>query len=318
MIPTGLARALLKAPGLERLARAPLAFLEAFNHLALYNCRHTLTLLSRRPVDVRCPPFDSYVDPLVRYVREVQARRSRRATRRRSTRSTWYEAALMRAYRPACCLSDRLLRHRRRGRSRRPATTSSSPRRTSTPARSTTSTAASPTPRASSKRPIGSRARRRCSTTSASRTTASSDSARALDAYRRFLAAASPDNPDRDFSAKRVELAAARSSASIDHHRRRSTARRSRSTAPSSAPRRSARRSWSTPARHELEIAHEGYATWRSRRSTSAVGGSSRRSAPSRSIGQGRDRRRSRQRRRRSTRSGGCGPRSAARSSSPA
>ena len=75
MIPTGLARALLKAPGLERLARAPLAFLEAFNHLALYNCRHTLALLSGDPWHVRCPPFDSYVDPLVRYVREVQARK---------------------------------------------------------------------------------------------------------------------------------------------------------------------------------------------------------------------------------------------------
>ncbi len=73
VIPTGLARALLKAPGLERLARAPLAFLEAFNHLALYNCRHTLTLLSADPWNVRCPPFDAYVDNLVRYVRKVQA-----------------------------------------------------------------------------------------------------------------------------------------------------------------------------------------------------------------------------------------------------
>lgn len=75
VFPTGLARALLKAPGLERLARAPLAFLEAFNHLALYNCRHTLNLLSGAPHQVRCPPFDSYVDPLVRYVRDVQARK---------------------------------------------------------------------------------------------------------------------------------------------------------------------------------------------------------------------------------------------------
>ena len=75
VIPTGLARALLRAPGLERLARAPLAFLEAFNHLALYNCRHTLSLLSGDPWHVRCPPFDSYVDNLVRYVRDVQARK---------------------------------------------------------------------------------------------------------------------------------------------------------------------------------------------------------------------------------------------------
>jgi thioester reductase-like protein len=75
VIPTGLARALLRAPGLERLARAPLAFLEAFNHLALYNCRHTLTLLSGEPWNVRCPPFDAYADNLVRYVREVQAKK---------------------------------------------------------------------------------------------------------------------------------------------------------------------------------------------------------------------------------------------------
>jgi len=76
VIPTGLARALLKAPGLERLARAPLAFLEAFNHLAMYNSRHTLALLDG--TGVRCPPFDTYVDHLVRYVREVQAQKRQR------------------------------------------------------------------------------------------------------------------------------------------------------------------------------------------------------------------------------------------------
>jgi thioester reductase-like protein len=76
VIPTGLARALLRAPGLERLARAPLAFLESFNHLALYNCRHTLALLDGTPL--RCPPFDTYVENLVRYVREVQAQKRQR------------------------------------------------------------------------------------------------------------------------------------------------------------------------------------------------------------------------------------------------
>jgi thioester reductase-like protein len=76
VIPATLAKALLKAPGLERLARAPLAFLEAFNHLALYNCRHTLALLDG--TGVRCPPFDSYVDHLVRFVREVQAQKRQR------------------------------------------------------------------------------------------------------------------------------------------------------------------------------------------------------------------------------------------------
>jgi thioester reductase-like protein len=76
VIPAGLARALLKAPGLERLARAPLAFLEAFNHLALYNCRHTVALLAES--GVHCPPFDDYVENLVRYVREVQAQKRQR------------------------------------------------------------------------------------------------------------------------------------------------------------------------------------------------------------------------------------------------
>jgi thioester reductase-like protein len=75
-IPTALARAVLKAPGLERLARAPLAFLESFNHMVVYNCRNTLALLE--DTGVRCPPFDGYVDNLVKYVREVhQARRQK-------------------------------------------------------------------------------------------------------------------------------------------------------------------------------------------------------------------------------------------------
>jgi len=75
-IPTALARAVLKAPGLERLARAPLAFLESFNHMVLYNCRNTLALLDG--TGLRCPPFDGYVEHLVRYVREVHDARRRK------------------------------------------------------------------------------------------------------------------------------------------------------------------------------------------------------------------------------------------------
>jgi thioester reductase-like protein len=74
-IPTGFARALLRAPGLERLARAPLAMLESFNHLVFYNCRNTLDLLD--DTEVRCPHFEDYVDRLVRYVRDVHAARKR-------------------------------------------------------------------------------------------------------------------------------------------------------------------------------------------------------------------------------------------------
>ena len=73
IIPPALARFVLKAPGLEKLARAPLAFLESFNQMTLYNCRNTLALLE--DTGVRCPPFDTYVDNLVRYVREVQEQR---------------------------------------------------------------------------------------------------------------------------------------------------------------------------------------------------------------------------------------------------
>jgi thioester reductase-like protein len=72
-IPTALARAILRAPGLERLARAPLALLESFNHQAIYNTRNATALLEG--TGVRCPPFDSYVDALVRYLRDVHAAR---------------------------------------------------------------------------------------------------------------------------------------------------------------------------------------------------------------------------------------------------
>lgn len=72
-IPTGLARAVMRTPGLDRLARAPRAFLESFDHLAFYNTRHTEGLL--RGTGVACPPFDVYADNLVRYVRDVHAAR---------------------------------------------------------------------------------------------------------------------------------------------------------------------------------------------------------------------------------------------------
>ncbi|HJZ87021.1 MAG TPA: SDR family oxidoreductase, partial [Polyangia bacterium] len=76
VIPTGLARAILRAPGARRLARAPLAFLESFNHMALYNARNTMELL--RGGDIFCPPFDTYVDNLIRYVRDVHAAKKAR------------------------------------------------------------------------------------------------------------------------------------------------------------------------------------------------------------------------------------------------
>lgn len=72
-IPTGIAKALMRTPGLERLARAPLSFLEGLDQLTFYNPRHTLELL--RGTGITCPPFDGYVDNIIRYVREVHAAR---------------------------------------------------------------------------------------------------------------------------------------------------------------------------------------------------------------------------------------------------
>ena len=88
------------------------------------------------------------------------------------------------------------------------------------------------------------------------------DFAHALDAYQRFLAAAPPDNPDRDFAQKRVELlltlvgkiaidgAVAGSTLTLDG--------KSAGTVPLAAP------LVVNPGRHRLELAHEGFATFRS------------------------------------------------------
>jgi thioester reductase-like protein len=71
-IPEGLARAALSLPGVSSLMRVPLDFLESFNHLAFYNCQNTMELLG---ADLTCPPFERYVDNLVRYVRDRQKQR---------------------------------------------------------------------------------------------------------------------------------------------------------------------------------------------------------------------------------------------------
>lgn len=75
-IPTGIARTLLRTPGVEKLARAPVAFLESFDHQVLYNSRNAQSLLEA--TDIRCPPFDSYVENLVRHVQEVRTARRER------------------------------------------------------------------------------------------------------------------------------------------------------------------------------------------------------------------------------------------------
>ncbi len=75
-LPAGIARALLRLPGLDRLSGSAQTVLEGFTENVFYNCRNTLDAL--RQTDVWCPPFESYVDNLVRYVKDVRAARRRR------------------------------------------------------------------------------------------------------------------------------------------------------------------------------------------------------------------------------------------------
>lgn len=75
LFPVGLARTLLRAPGLERLTRAPQGALESFDRPCFYNSRNAMALLG--PDGPRCPPFDSYAENLVQYVRGVHARQQK-------------------------------------------------------------------------------------------------------------------------------------------------------------------------------------------------------------------------------------------------
>jgi thioester reductase-like protein len=76
VLPPAIARALLKLPGLSRLGPSPHTMLEGFTHNVYYNCRNALDAL--RHEDVWCPPFETYVDNLVRYVKDARAARRRR------------------------------------------------------------------------------------------------------------------------------------------------------------------------------------------------------------------------------------------------
>lgn len=70
-LPTSLATALLKTPGVDRFAHVPRAFLEQLATEVVYDDRNARELLADH--DIQCPPFESYVDVMVDYVRS-QAR----------------------------------------------------------------------------------------------------------------------------------------------------------------------------------------------------------------------------------------------------
>ena len=73
-IPSNLAKALLRTPGIERFVRSPRAFVEQIAAAVRYDTRNTDQILSS--TDIRCPPFEAYVDQLVNVVQErVRSRR---------------------------------------------------------------------------------------------------------------------------------------------------------------------------------------------------------------------------------------------------
>lgn len=71
LLPTRMARSIMRLPGLNRVAAAPRHFLEYFDQLVIWRCVNTLEIL--QGTDIRCPTFESYVGALVDYIRERTA-----------------------------------------------------------------------------------------------------------------------------------------------------------------------------------------------------------------------------------------------------
>ena len=75
-IPANLTKALLRTPGIDRLAKSPRAFFDALATPVSYSFANTAELLA--DTDIRCPPLESYIEGLVEYVqhrlREKHAR----------------------------------------------------------------------------------------------------------------------------------------------------------------------------------------------------------------------------------------------------
>jgi len=68
-IPRPLARAVLRTPGLARLGRGPLAFVDVIDHAVHYDQTNTAQALAA--TSVRCPPLAEYLPVLVRYVLDI-------------------------------------------------------------------------------------------------------------------------------------------------------------------------------------------------------------------------------------------------------
>jgi thioester reductase-like protein len=80
-VPTQLAAALLRAPGLERLSQVPRAFLEQLATDVVYDARNAHELLAG--TGIACPPAASYLPVMVEHVKREQERRARRRQEKR-------------------------------------------------------------------------------------------------------------------------------------------------------------------------------------------------------------------------------------------
>jgi thioester reductase-like protein len=75
-IPSRLTKALLSAPGLNLVSKSPRAFIDTITTPVRYDTRNTDDVLAGS--QLHCPPFESYVDALVAFVKQrVQERRSK-------------------------------------------------------------------------------------------------------------------------------------------------------------------------------------------------------------------------------------------------
>jgi len=68
-IPGPIARAVLRTPGLSRLGRGPLAFVDVLDHPVIYDQTNTTSALAGTML--RCPPLANYLPVLVRHVLDV-------------------------------------------------------------------------------------------------------------------------------------------------------------------------------------------------------------------------------------------------------
>lgn len=75
-IPSNLAKALLRTPGIERFVRSPRAFVEQLSTAVRYDTRNSDMLL--RGTGITCPPFETYASDLVAAVQQHLKIRQRR------------------------------------------------------------------------------------------------------------------------------------------------------------------------------------------------------------------------------------------------